>query len=142
MIRLTIRTVEYKENKEITLSELEAYTKEIVPNLEQRYEEVSFIYEEQGAILGRIVGFIHWDHLQIELFYVAKNTQGMGIGTKLVNHVEDIALKNGLNYILLETMSFNAPKFYEKNGYEFIAKIKDSPMKGENRYFLKKQLLF
>lgn len=137
---MPITQVEYLENKEKTLHDLEAYTKEIVPKLKQEYQDISFIYEEDGVILGRIVGFIHWDHLQIELFYVSKDTQGKGIGSKLLNHVEAIAKNNQLSYILLETMSFNAPKFYEKNGFEIIAKIENSPMENETRYFYKKTL--
>lgn len=137
---MSIKQMEYTKNKELTLSELESYTKKIVPELEQEYQQISFVYESEGVVLGRIVGFIHWDHLQIELFYVSNNTQGQGIGTKLLNHVESIAKQQSKSYIFLETMSFNAPKFYEKHGYEVVGKIVNSPMENQIRFFYKKDI--
>ncbi|GKS53448.1 hypothetical protein IGK38_002356 [Enterococcus pernyi] len=137
---MSIKQMEYTKNKELTLSELESYTKKIVPELEQEYQQISFVYESEGVVLGRIVGFIHWDHLQIELFYVSNNTQGQGIGTKLLNHVESIAKQQNKSYIFLETMSFNAPKFYEKHGYEVVGKIVNSPMENQIRFFYKKDI--
>lgn len=126
---MSIKQMEYTKNKELTLSELE-----------QEYQQISFVYESEGVVLGRIVGFIHWDHLQIELFYVSNNTQGQGIGTKLLNHVESIAKQQNKSYIFLETMSFNAPKFYEKHGYEVVGKIVNSPMENQIRFFYKKDI--
>lgn len=137
---MSIKQMEYTKNKELTLSELESYTKKIVPELEQEYQQISFVYESEGVVLGRIVGFIHWDHLQIELFYVSNNTQGQGIGTKLLNHVESIAKQQNKSYIFLETMSFNAPKFYEKHGYEVVGKIVNSTMENQIRFFYKKDI--
>ncbi|MGG5304616.1 hypothetical protein IGK16_002237 [Enterococcus pernyi] len=137
---MSIKQMEYTKNKELTLSELESYTKKIVPELEQEYQQISFVYESEGVVLGRIVGFIHWDHLQIELFYVSNNTHGQGIGTKLLNHVESIAKQQNKSYIFLETMSFNAPKFYEKHGYEVVGKIVNSPMENQIRFFYKKDI--
>ncbi|MFZ4844523.1 GNAT family N-acetyltransferase [Enterococcus casseliflavus] len=137
---MSIKQMQYAENKEVTLSELESYTKKIVPELEQNYQHLSFVYESEGVVLGRIVGFIHWDYLQIELFYVSDNTQGKGIGTKLLNHVESIAKQQEISYIFLETMSFNAPKFYEKNGYELVGRIDNSPLETQTRFFYKKYI--
>lgn len=137
---MSIKKIDYSKNKQKTLEELENYTKTIVPELKHEYKEISFVYESEGIILGRIVGVIHWDYLQIELFFVSTNTQGKGIGTKLLTHVESIAQEEGLSYIILETMSFNAPRFYEKNGYHVIAKIEHSPLEKETRYIYKKAL--
>lgn len=137
---MPIEQVDYKENKEKTLASLDEYTIEVVPNLVMRYEEVSFIYKENGVVLGSIVGNIHWDHLTVEIFFVSKNTQGKGIGSKLLANLEKIALEKKCSYIILETMSFNAPAFYKKNGYQIIAQIENSPLEGETRYFMKKEL--
>lgn len=135
-----ISKVDYKENKEETFKALEEYTKSTVPALKEKYEEVSFIYEENNKVLGRIVGHIHWDHLQIELFSVSGEARGKGVGTKILKHVEDLAKDKDLSYILLETMSFNAPGFYEKNGYDVCMRIEDSPFEGAIRYFYKKDI--
>ncbi|EQM54769.1 hypothetical protein N692_11500 [Lactiplantibacillus plantarum EGD-AQ4] len=135
-----ISEANYKENAEKTFIELEEYTRNKVPHLKPNYEELSFIYEQDDLVLGRIVGKIHWDHLQIELFSVHSNSRGKGVGSKLLHHIETIAQEKGLSYVSLETMSFNAPKFYEKNGYKVFGKIENSPYQGSTRYFFKKTL--
>lgn len=135
-----ISKADYKENKEETFKALEEYTKSKVPALRENYEEVSFIYEENNKVLGRIVGHIHWDHLQIELFSVSSEARGKGVGSKILKYVEKLAEEKNLAYILLETMSFNAPGFYEKNGYNVCMKIENSPFEGAVRYFYKKDI--
>lgn len=42
--------------------------------------------------------------------------------------------------MLVDTFSFQAPEFYEKNGYEKWTKLEDNPVKGMTRYYYKKQL--
>lgn len=137
---MSIEQAPYKENREKTLAGIEAYTKEKMPDLDMRYEEVSFVYKEANKVLGRIVGHVHWDHLSVELFYIEANTRGKGIGTKLLEEVEKTALEKHCKYAFLETMSFNAPVFYQKNGYNILAQIENSPAEGETRYFMKKVL--
>jgi len=42
--------------------------------------------------------------------------------------------------IHLETFSFEAPKFYEKNGFETFGKIRDVPVAHCDYFFFKKLL--
>ncbi|WP_208560059.1 GNAT family N-acetyltransferase [Marinilactibacillus kalidii] len=137
---MAIEQVPYKENKKATLAGLDEYTKEKVPNLQMDTKAISFVYKEEDQVLGRIVGHVQWDHIKIELFYVSKQTQGKGIGSKLLAHVETIARDEHYRYVYLETMSFNAPAFYQKHGYEIIGQIENSPLPGETRYFMKKDM--
>lgn len=137
---MTIKKINYEENKKITSSELDDYTRKIVPEIKHNYKDLSFIYEEEGNILGRIVGYVQWDYLKIELFYVSPQAQGKGIGSKLLHHIESIANSEKCRYILLETMSFNAPKFYKAHGFTIMAQIDNSPLEGETHYFMKKDL--
>lgn len=136
---LGIKDIDYTENKLFTLAELDEYTKEILPELDNNTRKFSFCYEENGITLGRIVGFFHWDHIQIELFFVSKEARGKGVGGALFSKIEDLAIQNKVSYILLETMSFNSPKFYEHKGFELLTTIKNSPVKNETRFFLIKK---
>ena len=137
---MTIKKINYEENKKITTSELNDYTKKLVPEIKHNFKELSFIYQEEGLILGRIVGYVQWDCLKIELFYVSPQARGKGIGSKLLDYIETIANSAKCRYILLETMSFNAPKFYVAHGYTIMAQIDHSPIEGETHYFMKKDL--
>lgn len=138
---MAIKMEEYQANKELTIKQLDQYTLKKVPELTQYdFKEISFVYEEEGAILGRIVGEIHWNYLRIELFYVDGNTRGKGVGSQLLKQIEAIARKERCTLVLLETMSFNAPNFYLKHGYEISGQIDHHPLVNETHYFMSKRL--
>ena len=137
---MNIREVQYNENKMKTLQGLTEYTLEKVPDLQEYYRELSYVYEEDGKIIGRIVGHIHWDFCKIDMFYVDKDIQSKGVGTKLLKHFEKEAIQDKCKYIYLETMSFNAPRFYLKHGYSIMGEFKNSPIEDTIHYFMVKEL--
>ncbi|EOH94220.1 GNAT family N-acetyltransferase [Enterococcus pallens] len=138
---MAIKMEEYQANKDLTIKQLDQYTIKKVPALTQYdFKEISFVYEEEGEVLGRIVGEIHWNYLRIELFYVDDATRGNGVGSQLLQQMEAIALEKSCSLILLETMSFNAPNFYLKHGYEISGQIDNHPLENETHYFMSKRL--
>ena len=69
------------------------------------------------------------EEVYIDDLIVIDKYRGRDIGTKLVTQVEDFYRGKGFNNINLCTNGFQAPKFYEKCGYqlEFIRKNKNNP---------------
>lgn len=76
----------------------------------------------------KIIGFVHAElyeslymdtGLNILGLAVNSNFQGQGIGKKLMNYIEDYALKNNISYIRLNSnvQRIDAHKFYESIGY-------------------------
>ena len=76
----------------------------------------------------KIIGFVHAElyeslymdtGLNILGLAVNSNFQGQGIGKKLMNSIEDYALKNNISYIRLNSnvRRIEAHKFYESIGY-------------------------
>lgn len=59
------------------------------------------------------------DYLRIIGIAVSKSLQCNGIGTLLLNHVENFAKLNGFSLVALNSglQRFDAHKFYEKNGF-------------------------
>lgn len=138
---MEIKQVDYTQNSQQLLKKLDDYTKVKVPDLTgYESQKISFSIEEAGEVLGGIVGEIHWNYLRIELFYVAENTRGKGVGKQLLEHVEQLAKEANCQLIVLETMSFNAPGFYLKNGYQEIGKIEEHPLPAEAHYFMMKRI--
>lgn len=138
---MAIKLAAYQANKAMTIKQLDKYTVKKVPALTHYdFKEISFVYEEAGEILGRIVGEIHWNYLRIELFYVDGNTRGKGVGSQLLQQIEAVALEENCTLVLLETMSFNAPNFYLKHGYEINGQIDNHPLENETHYFMSKRL--
>lgn len=136
---ITLR--EYEENKNDILGKLDEYTREIVPKLDHyESDKISLVMEDEGVIVGQIVGEIRWNYLRIELFFVNQEIRGKGIGSRLLKTIERIAVQKKCNLILLETMSFNAPNFYLNHGYEAVGRIDNHPLPNESHYFMVKYL--
>ncbi|WP_108650928.1 GNAT family N-acetyltransferase [Dongshaea marina] len=104
-----------------------------------RTEIACFAYkangEKSGGIYGEILG--HW--LFIKKLWVDKSDKTRGLGTKLLNQAESYAIEKGCHSCLLDTFSFQARPFYEKNGYTVQMTLENHPISGE-RYYLTKPL--
>ena len=92
--------------------------------------------------MGGIVGHIEYTYnfLKIDGFALEKDARGKGVGTELLKAIEKLALAEGCSTSFVETVSFSAPRFYEKNGYTVLGTLDDFPMKGVTNYWFYKRL--
>lgn len=105
-------------------------------------KKVSFILrDEVDNILGGITGTIFWYHLHIDFLWVDETLRGKGYGEKLLESIEEIAVTNKCRLIQLDTFSFQAPRFYQKYGYEVVGIVEEHPAKELQQYFLLKRLV-
>jgi ribosomal protein S18 acetylase RimI-like enzyme len=65
--------------------------------------------------------------------------RGRGVGSALLQMAEEEAVKAGCHHAYLDSMSFQAPGFYEKHGYTEFAVLQNYPT-GYGRHFLMKVL--
>ena len=63
----------------------------------------------------------------------------MGIGTEILLHFEEEGRRRGCTAAFLYTISFQAPDFYKKHGWEEFGRIDCKP-EGTSRIFMKKFL--
>jgi len=79
-----------------------------------------FIYEEQGEIIGLITYIIK--HNELEIISLDSIKEGRGIGSQLLQQVEQFAIAEGIQCITLVTTNDNlhALKFYQKRGYQIV----------------------
>lgn len=97
----------------------------------------SFIKDEEGRVLGGIAGEIKWGWLHIEGLWVDERIRAAGWGTRLLAALEQAAHRRGITRIHLETTSFQALPFYQRQGYALFGELPDMPP-GHITYFLKK----
>ena len=57
----------------------------------------------------------------------------------LLQKAEQEAVARGCHHVHLDTMSWQAPMFYQKHGYEILGVLPDIP-KGNQKYLLIKSL--
>ena len=96
-------------------------------------------YDSDGNIVGGLLGGTYWGWLYVDILWVDKNFRKSGIGSKLLKEAEKEAARRGCHHVHLDTMSWQAPEFYKKHGYEAVAVISDIP-KGYEKYVLVKSL--
>jgi len=92
-----------------------------------------------GEIVGGVIGATYWDWLYVNLMWLKEDLRGQGYGKELLTLAEDEARQRGAKQSYLDTFSFQAPGFYQKQGYEIFGQLDDFPP-GHQRFFLKKKL--
>ena len=79
------------------------------------------------------------------LIAVHPDFQGRGIGTSIVNYIEQMLAKRGARILLVETSSLLSftltQKFYLKCGYEQEARIREFYQAGEDKIVFRKSLI-
>ena len=96
-------------------------------------------YDANGNIIGGILGGTYWGWMYVDILWVHENHRYKGIGSKLLLEAEKEAVHRGCHHIHLDTMSWQAPEFYQKHGYEVIGILPDIP-NGNQKYLLMKAL--
>ncbi len=97
--------------------------------VEYNFKRFSFVAKENNQIIGYLTGFSYYSEVTINNLVVLKKYRGNGVGTKLLNQVEEHFKDKGFNNINLVTNEFQAPKFYQKCGFEleFVRENKKEP---------------
>lgn len=95
---------------------------------------------ESGEIVGGVTAKISYGELHVSLLSVDQNTQGSGVGSELMAQIERYGRANNCHHISLTTFSYQAPEFYKKCGFTELGRVKDFPIKGEEKFFFIKYL--
>ena len=77
--------------------------------------------------------------MHIDILWVDEKFRGQRLGSKLLEVAESEAKKRGCHSVHVDTMSWQAPEFYKKNGYKIISELEDIP-DGNKKYHLIKNL--
>ena len=99
-----------------------------------------FVRDGEGAIVGGVHGnYGSFGWMYVDTLWVSERLRGNDYGTRLMNLIEDAAIRNGCTQSYLNTFSFQAPEFYKKLGYTVFAELEDFPA-GHSRIFMRKRL--
>lgn len=96
-------------------------------------------YDDKKNIIAGILGGTYWGWMHIDILWIDEKYRKNGIGTKLLKAAEEEAIKRGCHSVHVDTMSWQAPDFYKKNGYKIIGELNDIPV-GNKKYHLIKKL--
>ncbi len=95
--------------------------------------------DERSTLIGGAVGAINWTWLHVALLWVSETHRHTGLGTRLMDALEDIGVRRRCTHAHLDTFSYQARPFYERRGYRVFATLQDYPP-GHERIFMEKTL--
>ncbi|MBV8047936.1 MAG: GNAT family N-acetyltransferase [Paludibacterium sp.] len=94
---------------------------------------------ETHAVLGGLTGRTSLGLLFVDIFYLPEQLRGQGMGSRMLKMAEDEGRRRGCNAAVLYTISFQAPEFYQRNGWQRFGEIPCQPA-GTSRVFMSKRL--
>lgn len=95
---------------------------------------------ETGAVVGGLFGGSYRGQLFIDRFFLPENLRGNDLGSRALVMAEAEARRRGCSRVSLFTISFQAPGFYLKQGYDLAAQLDCDPP-GATRMLMTKRLI-
>ncbi|MET7295888.1 GNAT family N-acetyltransferase [Streptomyces griseoloalbus] len=96
--------------------------------------------DANGDLAGGLVGHTWTTWLHVTYLWVDGRHRGAGLGSRLLAEAERVArAERGCTASRLETWDFQAPAFYQRQGYDVVCVIPDYPP-GITEYTLTKRL--
>jgi len=133
---------------QVRLENIESQKSQIIGDLIRSYNrskrEVAeseslnlYVEDDSGELMAGLVAETFGNWLEIEYLFVKEDLRGQGIGSQLLQQAESEAKKRNCRYVFVNTYQFQAPAFYEKQGYKEIFTLKDYPYTGQRHYYQK-----
>lgn len=94
---------------------------------------------DTGALIGGLYGRTSLGVMFIDRFFLPEGLRGNRLGSRLLAMAEDEGRRRGCMLAGLFTLHFQAPGFYQKQGWEIAARL-DVPPPGATRFLMTKKL--
>lgn len=94
---------------------------------------------QTGQVIGGLSGRTSLGLMFVDLFYLPPRLRGVGVGREILQAAEAEARKRGCRAAVLYTISFQAPDFYRKQGWQSFGEVACDPP-GTCRVFMTKTL--
>ncbi len=110
-----------------------------ITGFSEHYPVGLYLKTDDGEVMGGLLGNIWAGWLYVDLLWIALPLRGQGHGTALLQAAETLGRERGCHSVMLDTLSFQAPDFYAKHGYEVFGVLDNCPT-GHQRIYLRKSL--
>lgn len=97
-------------------------------------------FDDRDEAIGGLLAETQFAWLKVHLMAVDPQVRRQGIGRALLAAAEREAVVRGCRYAYADTMSYQAPAFYERAGYTLAGRLPDWDSHGHDKLFFIKHL--
>ena len=97
------------------------------------------LYDQANQLMGGLIASTYWGWLDIDDFWLSAPIRRQGHGRTMLRMAEEEARARGCQRAMLQTFSFQARAFYEKQGYRVAGVMEDYPP-GASFFWMRKEL--
>lgn len=139
MSRFSITHQISEQDREALLAGLGGYNRQFIRT--ENWGPLSVMHRDtQGTLRGGLIASCKGNWLCIDFLWVDETLRGSGLGSELLSAAEQAAVADGCLCALVDTFSFQALPFYQKQGYQQQMSLPDFPQTGMQRHYLTKRL--
>ncbi|WNN46108.1 GNAT family N-acetyltransferase [Winslowiella toletana] len=138
-MKLTVTATPSQQDLDEVKAGLVSYNSQYI-NMDEIKPIALFFTNEKHNKLAGLTGSTAGNWLRIDMLWVSDTLRGQGIGRQLIQAAEQEARARGCLYAQVDTASFQARPFYEKQGYQLRLTLENYP-RVHQRYYLTKSLL-
>lgn len=107
---------------------------------DEKFQPITFIAMDDQIFAGAIVVGLFWGAIHVRKIYVGGAYRHQGLGTKLMEYAFTYGIENKCPFAFVETMSFQALSFYQKNGFQ-LDFTRSGYSHGTSFHYLQKKLI-
>ncbi len=96
--------------------------------------------KEGDRVLGGLTGETEFAWLKIHILAVDPSRRNQGIATRLVEAAEALARERSCRYAYVDSMSYQAPGFFIRRGYQQVGVLPDWDSHGHDKCLFRKEL--
>jgi ribosomal protein S18 acetylase RimI-like enzyme len=96
--------------------------------------------EDDHTVIGGLLAETQFHWLKISIIAVHPEFRTRGVGTALLVKAERLARARGCRHAFVDTMDYQAPRFYLRLGFEIAGEIPNWDSHGHVKYYLTKEL--
>mgnify|MGYP000965296860 CR=1 FL=1 len=141
---ISIYREEDKEYSDLLRQHIRDFNDLLSPYLEMGREDgftkhYNLEVKDGETFIGGLTSRIFWNLMEIDNVFIQKDFRHKGHGKKLLDMAIAFAKEENLNFIILQTFSFEAAEFYKKMGFFVVGEIENYPP-GSSKYTLRYEL--
>ncbi len=118
---------------------LAAYNEKHAAKRDHKDLSITLRDPQTGAVIGGLTGRSSLGILFIDMIFLPESLRRTGIGSRVLAMAEEEGRRRGCSKAVLYTISFQAPEFYKRLGWQVFGEIVPEPP-GAARFYLTKDL--